>query len=208
MTKPSLLLCCLMILAAVIATAFYMPSLPASIPTHWNLAGHIDGYGGRGTLWLMPAMMLGVLAMGALVPKMAGQKAAIASFAPTYSLIIVVPLGVLGAVEALMLDSGLHGGRDFPQSLPGLIFVMLILMGNLMGKVKQNRYMGIRTPWTLASERVWYATHRLAAKLMVASGLLGLLAVAVNAPRWLIMLLLLGWPLIAVLYSWRVSRHE
>ena len=208
MTKPSLLLCCLMILAAVLATAFYMPSLPASIPTHWDFAGHIDGYGGRGTLWLMPAMMLGVLAMGALVPKMAGDKAAIASFAPTYSLIIIVALGVLGAVEALMLDSALHGGRDFPQSLPALIFVMLILMGNPMGKIRQNRYMGIRTPWTLASERVWFATHRLAGKLMVGSGLLGLLAVAVDAPRWLIMLLLLGWPLIAALYSWRLSRFE
>jgi uncharacterized membrane protein len=40
--------------------------------------------------------------------------------------------------------------------------VSLILMGNPMGKVRRNFFIGIRTPWTLASERVWYATHRLA----------------------------------------------
>jgi uncharacterized membrane protein len=43
-------------------------------------------------------------------------------------------------------------------------------MGNVMGKVRRNFFIGIRTPWTLASERVWYATHRLAGKTIVASG--------------------------------------
>ena len=43
--------------------------------------------------------------------------------------------------------------------------------------------MGIRTPWTLASDDVWRRTHRLAADLMVAGGLLLLpLALLLPAP--------------------------
>ena len=30
----------------------------------------------------------------------------------------------------------------------------------VLGKVKRNFWLGVRTPWTLASDRVWYSTHR------------------------------------------------
>ena len=30
-------------------------NLPDTIPTHFNAAGQPDGYGGKGTLWLLPA---------------------------------------------------------------------------------------------------------------------------------------------------------
>ena len=44
---------------------------------------------------------------------------------------------------------------------------MFAALGNVLGKVKRNFYVGIRTPWTIASERVWISTHRLAARLFV-----------------------------------------
>ena len=87
------------------------------------------------------------------------------------------------------------------KAVPAGLFVMLVLAGNPMGKVRRNFYLGIRTPWTLASERVWYATHRLAARLMVASGLLGLAVLALGAPAWLLLVLALAWAPLAVLYS-------
>jgi uncharacterized membrane protein len=45
--------------------------------------------------------------------------------------------------------------------------------------------MGVRTPWTLASEAVWNQTHRVAGWLWVAGGLLGcacVLALPLVAP--------------------------
>jgi hypothetical protein len=62
------------------------------------------------------------------------------------------------------------------------ILVMFSLLGNVMGKVRRNFYVGVRTPWTLASERVWNDTHRLAAKLFVGAGIIGLLAVVLPLP--------------------------
>ena len=42
---------------------------------------------------------------------------------------------------------------------------------------------GIRTPWTLASEEVWIRTHRLGGKLMVAGGLLIIVAALLQSPE-------------------------
>ena len=43
--------------------AWLAPSLPDQIPTHWNIRNEVDGYGGKWTLFIMPAIMLGMLAL-------------------------------------------------------------------------------------------------------------------------------------------------
>ena len=56
------------------------------------------------------------------------------------------------------------------------MFLFFGLMGNVIGKVRKNFYIGVRVPWTLASDRVWNDTHRMAAWLWVAAGVLGFVA--------------------------------
>lgn len=60
----------------------------------------------------------------------------------------------------------------------GVIFFFFILLGNILGKVQQNFWIGIRTPWTLTNHKVWEKTHRLAAWLFVGAGIVGLLSLA------------------------------
>jgi len=59
---------------------------------------------------------------------------------------------------------------------------MVSQLSRELGKVRRNFYVGVRTPWTLASERVWNDTHRLAAKLFVGAGIIGLAAVVLPFP--------------------------
>jgi uncharacterized membrane protein len=74
-------------------------------------------------------------------------------------------------------------------------------MGNVMGKVRRNFFIGVRTPWTLANERVWYATHRFAAKSMVAAGILAFIAAITGAPFLICLVLILLGVLTPVVYS-------
>jgi uncharacterized membrane protein len=67
--------------------------------------------------------------------------------------------------------------------------------------VRRNFYVGVRTPWTIADERVWNATHRLAAKTFFAGGVAGLLAVILRAPFWLPISLVVVAALVPVFYS-------
>jgi uncharacterized membrane protein len=201
--KPrALILCLLMILAMSAVTAWFYPALPEQIPTHWNLAGQVDGHGSRWQLWLVgPIMMTGFLLLGVALPWLSPRQFEVQAFASTYSYLMAVPVALFAVIEIIMLSSALGARLDMARVLPAVMFVVLILMGNPMGKVRRNFFMGIRTPWTLASERVWYATHRLAGKLMVASGLLGLCALWLGAPHWLLLAVTLAWAPIAVGYS-------
>ena len=45
------------------------------------------------------------------------------------------------------------------------------VIGNYLPKVRPNYLMGIRTPWTLASDLSWQRTHRLGGRLFVIEGL-------------------------------------
>ncbi len=61
--------------------------------------------------------------------------------------------------------------------------------------------MWVRTPWTIANEQVWNATHRFAARTLFAGGLAGLTLVLMGASFWLSMAAILAASLAPVAYS-------
>lgn len=76
----------------------------------------------------------------------------------------------------------------------------LIISGNVIGKTERNFIFGIRIPWTIAPMENWRATHRLAGRLMVISGLL-LLILSFYRPSLLMDLTLgLSWLPMAALH--------
>jgi uncharacterized membrane protein len=201
--KPrAIMLCVLMILAMAAVTAYYYPSLPEIIPVHWNAAGKVNGYGGRWQLWLAgPGTMTGMLLFAMAIPWLSPEKFEVKSFPETYSYIMAAVVALFGGIEIIMLCGALGVQLPTVRVLLALILLAQVFIGNSMGKVRRNFFIGIRTPWTLASEAVWYATHRLAARLMVASGLLGLLAVWLAAPYWVLLVLMSAWAPLAAAYS-------
>ena len=56
-----------------------------------------------------------------------------------------------------------------------LVSVIFIIMGNLIPKCRQTYTLGIRLPWTLASEENWNKTHRFAGKVWFIGGILSLI---------------------------------
>jgi uncharacterized membrane protein len=88
-------------------------------------------------------------------------------------------------------------GRSF---LAGL-FLFFALLGNVIGKVRKNFYIGIRVPWTLASDRVWNDTHRLAAWVWVAAGTIGFAMIVLGAPFMAAFALFLVLAFIPLIYS-------
>jgi uncharacterized membrane protein len=51
----------------------------------------------------------------------------------------------------------------------GLLFIVL---GKSMKELQQNRWVGIRTPWTLRNERVWQQTHAFGARYSLLGGII------------------------------------
>jgi uncharacterized membrane protein len=44
----------IVLLASFGVALWYWPTLPARVPTHFNVAGKVDGWGPRSTVWLLP----------------------------------------------------------------------------------------------------------------------------------------------------------
>lgn len=94
--------------------------------------------------------------------------------------------------------------------MPFLVGIMFIIMGNYMGKIRPNWFMGIRTPWTLSSDEVWNKTHRLGGKLFVLAGAL-LILVAFLPGSVTLVTLIIGVAAVVIIptvYSFILFKRE
>jgi uncharacterized membrane protein len=194
------------ILAALVGTVVAYPSLPSLVPIHWDAHGHVNGWGPKWSLFLYgPGMMLLMVLMFSALPWLSPKKFEIDSFRATYLYIMIAIIGMLAYCHLLILMSALGsvGGiqLDVSRAVEGGVCLLIALLGNVLGKVRRNFFVGIRTPWTLANEQVWNATHRFAAKTFFAGGLFGLLTVILRAPLWLPVTAILVAALIPAIYS-------
>lgn len=203
MMKARFIVLGLLMIAAVSAAIVYAwPQLPEVVAVHWNWRGKADGYAPRAVLWLLgPGLMAFIMLLALLLPSLSPRHHEVEPFEATYYYNFGVGLLLLAYVQCLVLASAIGMAVPIDRAVPAGLFVMLVLAGNPMGKVRRNFYLGIRTPWTLSNERVWYVTHRFAARLMVGSGLLGFFMLAAGVPGWLLLVPAIAWVPVAVLYS-------
>jgi len=186
------------------------PRLPDKVPTHWNFAGEVDGWG---TAWegafLLPLIYLGVYILFILLPKIDPKRRNYAQMGKAYSTVALIVLLFFTVLYFGTLGIAL----GYFENLPSLIFIaigiMFIVFGNYMGKIKHNYFMGIRTPWTLASEEVWYRTHRMAGPFWIAGGALFMLMSIVPKGFTLAIFLVImfGLLLIPTVYSYVIFRR-
>ena len=155
--------------------------------------------------------MAGIIALGMFVlPWLSPRNFAVEGFRQTYDYVFALVAGLFTYLHAVFLPAMISG-----QRLPGRwffagFFVFFALIGNVLGKVKSNFWMGIRTPWTLADVQVWDRTHRVGAWSFTAIGIIGAAAVLLGAPPvWCFFGLIAGalWPVVysLILYK-RLER--
>jgi uncharacterized membrane protein len=175
MTKNGFLGASSLIAAATLAaTLLAYERLPARIPTHWNVDGVADGFGPRAMVFAFSAMMAALAALWAVLPAVSPRRYEVERFGATWWRGGLLVVALFGYLQAMLLWSLSGGQFKLDRAMLGGVALLVVLLGNLLGKVRSNFWFGVRTPWTLADERVWYATHRLAAKTMVAGGLAAL----------------------------------
>jgi len=206
MTRIYFTLCVAAIVGACVLSALVFPSLPARVPIHWNIQGQVDGYGSPlfATLFV-PAIMTALLVLFAALPWLSPKQFETDTFRDTYGFIAFVIMAFVGYVHGLTLWSALGHRIDVLRALLAGMLLMFALMGNVMGKVRRNFWVGVRTPWTLANDRVWNDTHRLAGRLFVGAALicgpLLFLPVPVEALLIIVVLAILHAAIIPAAYS-------
>lgn len=188
-----------------------LPFLPDPAPLHWNAAGQPDRFGSPlEAALLLPAILTALVGLAPLLPRIDPRGGSYAEFRPTYELFMNVLAGFLLLVQLFALGASLGLPIDMTRPVAVALGLMLALLGNEMGRVQPNFFVGIRTPWTLADPEVWRRTHRAAGRAMVVAGLAAALIGLLVPPPWALyagVALLLGASIFTVAYSYVIFRR-
>lgn len=196
-----------LVVAAFLASAVLYPRLPETIPTHWNMSGEADGFAHKPFgPFVLPAVMAGLLLLFHALPAISPKGFGFERFLGVWAVFEAALIGLLTLIHALSLAAALGKPVDVARGVLAGAGLLLVVLGNFQGKLTRNFFIGIRTPWTLASEEVWMRTHRFAGKLFVVAGII-VFVVALAGARLLIgFAALFAAALASVVYSYVVYR--
>ncbi|WP_322511258.1 SdpI family protein [Chloroflexus sp.] len=188
-----------------------LPFIPDPAPIHWNAAGEVDGYGSPWFVAFFPPAIATVMAaLAPLLPRIDPRGQGYAAFSGTYALIMNSVILFFAAMH--LITVGVAVG--WPISVPRLISfgaaLLIAVLGNELGRVTPNYFVGIRTPWTLADPEVWRITHRVGARLFVGGGLASALVSLFVPEHWLFVTsfpLIVIPALVTIPYSYVVWRR-
>lgn len=188
---------------------FALPDIPIAI--HYGYAGEADGFAPRDhALAIMPGLALCLhLALFAIVPAIARNGELMTRSSAAYGATGLATIALLTALHIAMVlkAAGVPVDIKTVTMLGGGL--LLIVTGNYLPKARRNHFIGVRTPWTLADERVWDKTHRFAGPLLMLGGAGIVAATFLLPPAVLSIAFMVGWavPIVTILvYSWWVHR--
>lgn len=171
MRKATAAITGLVLLSFIISIYFY-PQVPEQMATHWNSQGEVDGYMSK--LWglfFMPFVIAGLTIMFLVIPRIDPRKENIAKFRNYYDgfIVLLILFMVIVHIQILLWNTGI---KISPNAvLPLGIGLLFYYIGILTENAERNWFIGIRTPWTLSSDRVWKRTNRLGGKLFKIAGI-------------------------------------
>lgn len=199
-----LIITSIIILLPMAAGLILWNRLPEQIPFHWNAAGEIDGWASKPVaVFVSPAVMLVLQWLCMLVtstdPKKQNHPQKVISL-----VLWLIPLLTV-FISALMYASALGGSMRVETLVPILLGAVFIAIGNYMPKCKQNYTIGIKIPWTLASEENWNKTHRLAGWLWVVCGVAMMLSGFLGS-IWILLAIALVMVFVPLIYSFVLHK--
>jgi uncharacterized membrane protein len=206
-TKTANLVCAAFIAALIGYIVYIYPDLPDPMPTHWDAAGRANGFMSRlsGVLAFASIPIFGVL-LFKIIPVISPRGYRTDLFADVVNALMVGVVVFGSVIGVVALNAALGSGVNINTAVFVSIGLLLIFMGNYMGKFRKNFFIGIRTPWTLASDEVWVKTHRLGGWCFVAAGIVMLVSAFAKGDSIWIVLLVVGFALIPVVYSYFAYR--
>ncbi|HET8552523.1 MAG TPA: SdpI family protein [Gammaproteobacteria bacterium] len=159
------------VVAAFAVAAWLYPSLPNPVPSHWNAAGEVDDYMAKPWgAFITPLFMLGTWIVLAALPKISPRGYRLDQFIGVYGIVMLSILVTMLIVAIVTLLTAAGAQLDLTRIVFIVIGALLVVLGNYMGKMRKNFFIGIRTPWTLANDEVWVRTHRVGGWLFVLAG--------------------------------------
>jgi len=163
--------------------------LPDQVPIHWNFQGEIDRYSSKTAfIWLILLMNVPIYLFLLFLPTFTTKQENLERMGKKYyRLRLILQLFMAALVFVLLITSS--GATQIPiETLLSYCFIFfMLLFGNYMGSIRQNYFIGIRTPWTLENDAIWKKTHQLGGRLWIAGAIIGFILLFFLPKNWALM---------------------
>ena len=209
MRKSGIIVLGVILLSFIIGIYFY-PQMPEKIASHWNAQGQVDGYMSKfWGLFLMPLLSMMLFLLFIAIPKIDPLKHNIEKFREYYDGFVVLIIVYLFYVYLLTIFWNIGIRFSMVQPLAPAMGILFYYIGILIENAKRNWFIGIRTPWTLSSEKVWEKTHKIGGKLFKIAGIIAFIGVFFQ--RYVLFFILVPIILVAaytIIYSYFEYQKE
>src|SRR3989338_1369331 len=204
-TFKSEILLIILVLGAWAAGFYFYSVFPETVPVHWNIAGEVDRYGSRFEgAFILPIVVTAMYLLFLFIPLIDPKKEKYQQFQNVYHIFRYILILIMWVIYLIASFNGLGYNIRVEIWIPLTIGVLFLILGNYMGKIKPNWFMGIRTPWTLSNDEVWSKTHRLGGKMFMLMGLFLILnpLLPFQSLTWALIIPIVTVVLVPVIYSY------
>lgn len=157
----------------VLVWFYFYDKLPAEIPIHWNFEWQADNWGNK--LWVLiwiPIITLSMVLLFPFLSKIDPKSKNYEKFSGAWEILQYVITWFMAYVYFISIYAVLNPEINIWTFIMVWVWILFIILGNYMWKIKQNFFVGIKFPWTLDNEEVWNKTHRFWGKMFMIWGLI------------------------------------
>jgi len=185
-----------------IVAVIYSGYLPDPVPTHWNIDGEIDGWTAKPWgVYILPIIDTATILLLLVLPKIAPKGFRLEGALKVYYLLTLVIAVFMLMVMLFMFNAALNKNFNMTTWIMSGIGLLFIIIGNYLTKIPKNFFLGIRTPWTLSSDEVWYKTHRLSTWVFILAGLTLMLSAFTPYKQTILIITIIATASIPIMYS-------
>ena len=161
----------LLLIAPFIYLAFVWSSLPAVVPTHYNINGEADKFSSNIGFAVMLILVSVFTYFILQIFPFIDPKNNVKEMGNKYYQVKFLTLGLISVLIFFLIYKTVNTETpiQFLMVILGLFFVGI---GNYFQTIKPNYFLGVRTPWTLENESVWKKTHVASGKIYMLAGFL------------------------------------
>lgn len=184
--------------------------LPSMVPSHWNVQNQVDNWMPKqiGT-WLLPGVTLLMVLLFPVIRRIDPKQENYDQFKKAWEVVQITFVGFFAYMYAITMYVSLNIEQSFlvGRLVTFGIGAMFVILGNYMGKLRHNYFVGLKTPWTLADPEVWQKSQRVAGWAFVLGGLV----IMLNSILWVLSSSIFIATIAAVIilpaaYSYLISR--
>jgi uncharacterized membrane protein len=157
---------------------YYYPQISERMASHWNAQGRVDSYLPKfWGLFLIPITLVPLALLFIAIPRIDPLRENIERFRRYYDGFVILFMVFMLFVyfQTILWNIGIKVSPNV--YLPIAAGLLFIGAGILCENTKQNWFIGIRTPWTLSSDKVWDKTHRMGGKLFKIAGVIAMVGI-------------------------------